>query len=323
MLELKVDTLLKVTLVNLTDNITSRNASHLDAIRSIPWNGFYELTKPRLSLLSVFTASLGFLVHDPLIPDMVLFLALTIGTALSAGGAATLNQWMERREDSLMSRTSSRPIPSRIVSPELALTFGIILCFLGLLTLWNWTNAWATALTFSTLLIYLAAYTPLKKKSPIAIEIGAISGALPPLIGWVVAAGSPTLFGLILFGILFAWQLPHFMAIAWNHRQDYTAGGFKFHKLNDPSGKKLSRKSFLYTLLLTFFVFAPIFTKLNQSNPGYFYLFSSIILSVYFIIPAFQFFICKNRDKFARKLFVVSIIYLPLLLASLVIDRYL
>ena len=309
--------------MNITNNIAARNASHIDASKSISWNGFYELTKPRLSLLSVFTASLGFLVHDPLKSDLVLFLALTIGTAFSAGGAAALNQWMERREDSLMSRTSTRPIPAKLVSPELALIFGITLCVLGLLTLWNWTNAWATVLTFSTLVIYLAIYTPLKKKSPLAIEIGAISGALPPLIGWVVAAGSPTIFGLILFGILFAWQLPHFMAIAWNHRQDYTAGGFKFHKFNDPSGKKLGRKSFLYTLLLTFFVFAPNFAKLNQSNPGYFYLACSIILSIYFLIPSFQFFVCQNRDKFARKLFIVSIIYLPLLLASLVIDRYL
>ena len=309
--------------MNITNNIAARNASHIDASKSISWNGFYELTKPRLSLLSVFTASLGFLVHDPLKSDLVLFLALTIGTAFSAGGAAALNQWMERREDSLMSRTSTRPIPAKLVSPELALIFGITLCVLGLLTLWNWTNAWATVLTFSTLVIYLAIYTPLKKKSPLAIEIGAISGALPPLIGWVVAAGSPTIFGLILFGILFAWQLPHFMAIAWNHRQDYTAGGFKFHKFNDPSGKTLGRKSFLYTLLLTFFVFAPSFAKLNQSNPGYFYLACSIILSIYFLIPSFQFFVCQNRDKFARKLFIVSIIYLPLLLASLVIDRYL
>ena len=309
--------------MNITNNIAVRNASHIDASKSISWNGLYELTKPRLSFLSVFTASLGFLVHDPLKSDLVLFLALTIGTALSAGGAAALNQWMERKEDSLMTRTSTRPIPAKLVSPELALIFGITLCVLGLLTLWNWTNAWATVLTFSTLVIYLVIYTPLKKKSPLAIEIGAISGALPPLIGWVVAAGSPTMFGLILFGILFAWQLPHFMAIAWNHRQDYTAGGFKFHKFNDPSGKKLGRKSFLYTLLLTFFVFAPSFAKLNQSNPGYFYLICSIILSIYFLIPSFQFFVCQNRDKFARKLFIVSIIYLPLLLASLVIDRYL
>ena len=184
-------------------------------------------------------------------------------------------------------------------------------------------KSWAYSLTFSTLFIYLAIYTPLKKRSPLAIEIGAIAGALPPLIGWVVAAGSPTTYGLILFGILFAWQLPHFMAIAWNHRKDYTKGGFKFHQFNDPNGIKMGRKSFLYSIILTGFVFAPYLFELNQPKPGLLYLLSSVLLSLYLLIPALKFLLNSERDKHAKKLFVVTIIYLPLLLASLVIDRYL
>ena len=190
-------------------------------------------------------------------------------------------------------------------------------------TLWLWTNLWATTLTFATLILYLVVYTPLKKKSPIAIEVGAIAGALPPLIGWVVAAGSPTIYGLILFGILFAWQLPHFMAIAWNHRKDYSKGGFRFHLTNDPHGSKMGWKSFLYSLILTAFVFAPVFLELDQPKPGILYLLCSSILSLYLLFPAVKFLQSKDRDKSARKLFVVTIIYLPLLLASLVIDRYL
>jgi len=310
--------------VNLTKNINSRAPSTaFEAGKSVNFNGLYELTKPRLSLLSVFTASLGFLVHDPLIPDLGLFIALTLGTALAAGGAATLNQWIERKEDALMARTATRPLPAKLVTPEVALGFGIMLSTLGLLTLWVWTNPWATLLTFATLFIYLVIYTPLKKKSPIAIEVGAVAGALPPLIGWVVAAGSPTTYGLILFGILFAWQLPHFMAIAWNHRKDYSKGGFRFHNFNDPLGSKMGLKSFLYSIVLTAFVFAPYFVELNQSAPGYLYLACSCLLSLYLLVPALKFLVNEERDKSARKLFIVTIIYLPLLLASLVIDRYL
>ncbi|OUU36894.1 MAG: protoheme IX farnesyltransferase [Verrucomicrobia bacterium TMED56] len=314
-----------VTLVNLTKDIFSKPSpsSILEDAKPFSIRGLYELTKPRLSLLSVFTASLGFLVHDPLKSDFSLFLALTIGTAFAAGGAAALNQWMERKEDALMSRTASRPLPAKLVSPELALCFGAFLCTAGLAILWTWTNPWATLLTFSTLFIYLAIYTPLKKVSPIAIEIGAIAGALPPLIGWVVAAGAPTMYGIILFGILFSWQLPHFMAIAWNHRRDYTKGGFQFHHSNDSSGRKIGLKSFFYSIVLTTFVFAPFFLPLNQSRPQIFYLASATLLSVYLLNASLKFLSKKDRDQNSKKLFFVTIIYLPLLLASLVIDRYL
>ena len=171
-------------------------------------HGMYELTKPRLSLLSVFTASLGYLVREPLQADLAIFISLTIGTALSAGGAAALNQWMERKEDSLMARTASRPLPSGLISPEFALVFGITLSSLGLYILWVGTNPWAAILTLATLIVYLLIYTPFKKISPYAIEIGAVSGALPPLIGWVAAEGAPTTYGWILFGILFTCSSP-------------------------------------------------------------------------------------------------------------------
>ena len=283
----------------------------------------YELTKPRLSLLSVFTASLGYLVREPLQADLAIFISLTIGTALSAGGAAALNQWMERKEDSLMARTASRPLPSGLISPEFALFFGITLSSLGLYILWVGTNPWAAILTLATLIVYLLLYTPFKKISPYAIEIGAVSGALPPLIGWVAAEGAPTTYGWILFGILFTWQLPHFMAIAWNFRTDYSKGGFKLHELGDSDGRAIARKSLVYTILLTIFVFSPYFLKLQQPQPGLFYLASSVILSLYLLFPAIRFLTSNNRDHSAKKLFFVTIIYLPLLFAALVIDRYL
>ncbi|MDG1173854.1 MAG: protoheme IX farnesyltransferase, partial [Opitutales bacterium] len=213
--------------------------------------------------------------------------------------------------------------PSGLISSEFAMVFGIILSSLGLYVLWIGTNPWACILTLSTLIVYLLLYTPLKKISPYAIEIGAVSGALPPLIGWVAAEGAPTTYGWILFGILFTWQLPHFMAIAWNFRSDYSKGGFKLHQLGDSDGKAIAKKSLAYTFLLTVFVFSPYFLTLQQPPPGLFYLASSVVLSLYLFLPAVRFLTSNNRDHSAKKLFFVTIIYLPLLFAALVIDRYL
>ena len=310
--------------MNSYKNITAKSDTPpLQETAGMFVHGLLELTKPRLSLMSVFTASLGFLVHFPLLINFVSFASLTIGTALAAGGAAALNQWMERDEDSLMHRTATRPIPSHLIEPEFALIFGVCLSSVGLAILWLGTNPWACLLTLLTLVVYLLIYTPLKKRSPYATEVGAISGALPPLIGWVAASGGPTLHGWILFGILFTWQIPHFMAIAWNFRQDYQKGGFKLHNLGNPNGFHLARKSFVYSLLLSVFVFSPYFIATNQPTPGLLYLCSACLLTIYLLKHAFKFLISKNRDKSARKLFFVTIIYLPLLFATLVVDRFL
>ena len=172
--------------------------------------------------------------------------------------------------------------------------------------------------------MYICSFIHLKKKkSPYATEVGAISGALPPLIGWVAASGTPSSYGWILFGILFTWQLPHFMAIAWNFRKDYKTGGFKLQDLGNPNGYHLARKSLIYSILLTGFVFSPFFLQTNQPEPGYLYLVSAVLLSLYLLIPSFKFLTHNNRDESAKKLFFVTIIYLPLLLAILVIDRFL
>ena len=309
--------------MNSYKEITAKSeTSPIQESNGISVHGLFELTKPRLSLLSVFTSSLGFLVHYPLNYELSVFLSLTIGTALAAGGAAALNQWMEKDEDSLMERTVNRPIPSHLVESEIALLFGVCLSSIGLTILWIGTNPWACSLTLLTLIVYLLIYTPLKKRSPYATEIGAISGALPPLIGWVAASGEPSTYGWILFGILFTWQLPHFMAIAWNFREDYNKGGFKLQDLGNPNGYHLARKSLVYSLLLTGFVFSPYFIDTSQPTPGLLYFISACILSAYLLLPSFRFLTSTDRNKSARKLFFVTIIYLPLLFAVLVIDRF-
>ena len=154
----------------------------LSSTPGLSLHGMYELTKPRLSLLSVFTASLGYLVREPLQADLSIFISLTLGTALAAGGAAALNQWMEKKEDALMARTASRPLPAGLISSEFAVVFGILLSSIGIYILWSGTNPWSAILTLATLAVYLLLYTPLKKRSPYATEIGAVSGALPPLL---------------------------------------------------------------------------------------------------------------------------------------------
>lgn len=309
--------------MNSYKNITAKTESPpIQQSNGISVHGLLELTKPRLSFLSVFTSSLGFLVHYPLNYEFSVFLSLTIGTALAAGGAAALNQWMEKEEDSLMPRTANRPIPAHLVEPEVALIFGVCLSSIGLTILWIGTNPWACSLTLLTLIVYLLIYTPLKKRSPYATEVGAISGALPPLIGWVAASGEPSMYGWILFGILFTWQLPHFMAIAWNFRKDYEKGGFSLQNLGNPNGYHLARKSLVYTFLLTGFVFSPYFIETSQPTPGLLYFISACILSVYLLIPSTKFLTSSDRDKSAKKLFFVTIIYLPLLFATLVIDRF-
>ncbi len=309
--------------MNSYKEITAKSeTSPIQESNGISVHGLFELTKPRLSLLSVFTSSLGFLVHYPLNYELSVFLSLTIGTALAAGGAAALNQWMEKDEDSLMERTVNRPIPSHLVESEIALLFGVCLSSIGLTILWIGTNPWACSLTLLTLIVYLLIYTPLKKRSPYATEIGAISGALQPLIGWVAASGEPSTYGWILFGILFTWQLPHFMAIAWNFREDYNKGGFKLQDLGNPNGYHLARKSLVYSLLLTGFVFSPYFIDTSQPTPGLLYFISACILSAYLLLPSFRFLTSTDGNKSARKLFFVTIIYLPLLFAVLVIDRF-
>ena len=276
--------------MNSFKNITAKTESppiQTSPVRHYPVHGLLELDQTSdLSLLSVFTASLRVSRALSALTIRILgifFFTLTIGTALAAGGAAALNQWMEKEEDSLMPRTANRPIPAHLVEPEVALIFGVCLSSIGLTMLWIGTNPWACSLTLLTLIVYLLIYTPLKKRSPYATEVGAISGALPPLIGWVAASGEPSMYGWILFGILFTWQLPHFMAIAWNFRKDYEQGGFSLQNLGNPNGYHLARKSLVYTFLLTGFVFSPYFIETSQPAPGLLYFISaciSICLSV-------------------------------------------
>lgn len=281
------------------------------------WMEFVELTKPKLSMMSIITALLGYFAARP--PrDIAVFLSLVVGTTLTAAGSAILNQWWERDEDALMMRTRNRPLPRGTIGMPAALWMGLILSAGGVAVLCLGTQIVVGLLALATMLIYITLYTPLKKVTPLATEIGALPGAIPPLMGWMAAEGSVSALGWIIFGVLFAWQMPHFMAISWIYREDYRRGGFRVLALGKSGAKKISWSALLYTLLLIIITALPIFLALT----GWIYAIGSTLVSAFMGWKAWQFFRAGDKDVTARNLFNASIVHLPLLFVILVIDRW-
>lgn len=278
---------------------------------------YLALTKPRLSLMSIITALLGYFAADP-IKNIPVFLGLAVGTSLAATGAAVLNQWLERVPDGKMQRTSRRPLPMGVIRPTQALVLGLLFSAIGVTVLFMWTNPPTAWLGLATILIYIAVYTPLKQITPLSTEIGALPGAIPPLMGWVAAEGTVTTLGWVLFGILFTWQMPHFMAISWMYRHDYQRGGFRMLVLAENGATKISYSALIYTLLLIAVTFTPVVLSIT----GPIYLAGSVLLSAFMGGRAWQFFIARDKDRPARNLFFASIIHLPMLFVVLVVDRW-
>ncbi len=282
---------------------------------------FYELTKPRLSLLSVFSAMIGFsLAPKAAVPDAAFAYSLLVATAIAfcAGGAAVLNQWMEYPLDQLMERTKKRPIPIGIVKPNEALYFGLFISVLGLSLLYYFCNKLSFGLALLTLFSYLLVYTPMKKVTPLNTLIGAFPGALPPLIGWSCAAGTLSLLAGILFAILFFWQMPHFYALAWLYRKDYQNAGFKMITSIDMNGEMIANRGLFYCVLLIIVSVLPFYFGFVTII----YLSLVILLNFYIGIKAYAFLNSENKNSNAMSLFKASIIYLPLLLILLLLDHY-
>lgn len=278
---------------------------------------YWELTKPRLSLMSVLTATLGYFAAGPTV-DFTVFGALVIGTSLAAFGAGALNMWWERHEDANMRRTAERPTVIGTISPRAAFLTGTLLSVAGVASLAIWGNLAAALLTAATVLLYILVYTPLKKVTPLATEVGAIPGALPPLIGWVAAGAGFSGLGWVLFWFLFAWQIPHFMAICWFCRRDYAEAGFRMLSSVDPSGSRVARKAFIWSLLMVGVGFLPLL------DPAVGWVFGLVATGLAWLVvrPAWAFFRSAERDAKARRLFFGTIIYLPAYLLVLVLDRF-
>ena len=277
---------------------------------------YLELTKPRLSLLSVITAMVGYLVVKA--PwDWSHFIATMIGTSACAGGVAALNQWMERDTDAKMHRTADRPIPAGKVPDGAAFVLGWGLCMSGLALLFSFASALASVFALATIITYLAWYTPAKRWSTWSTEIGAIAGAFPPLIGFAAADGGIQPLGWVLFALLAFWQIPHFMAIAWTYREDYSVVDFPMLPVRDSSGGKVALWSFVNTIALVIVSALPTL----MGDATWIYFGATVILGVWFLFRAAVFLRREGRDQAARKLFFTSIGWLPLQLGALVIDR--
>jgi protoheme IX farnesyltransferase len=238
------------------------------------------------------------------------------GTALVAAGAAVLNQLFERDTDALMPRTRSRALPDGRVMPGDARLFGVVLSLGGLALLAVQRNLIAASLALVTLVTYLAIYTPLKRRTSLATLVGAVPGALPPLIGWSASHGSVTLGGAALFAIVFLWQIPHFMAIAWLYRDDYAKAGFPMLAVIEPSGRRAGRQAVIYAAALAPASLLPAVA--GMSGPAYTIIAGA--LGIVLLGLAIHFATARTNQS-ARWLFLGSITYLPILWIALIVDR--
>lgn len=275
-----------------------------------------DLVKARLTILVLLTTLAGFYAGTEGATDWVLLAHALLGTALVACGAAALNQWWEREHDAKMTRTESRPLPAKELSESTALIAGGLLSIGGLVHLALFVNLLTSLLGAITLLCYVLIYTPLKRVTTLNTAIGAIPGALPPLMGWTAARDSVSREGWALFAILFFWQLPHFLAIAWMYREEYAKAGFVMLPVRDPEGVRTGRQAISHTLGLIPVSVCPALFGVS----GVVYFFGALLLGLAFLWCAIQFSRELTRAR-ARQLFFASILYLPLLFGLMALDK--
>jgi protoheme IX farnesyltransferase len=277
---------------------------------------FMELTKPRLTLLSVLTTLAGFYVGTQGELRFMLLAHTLLGTFMVGGACGALNMYIEREFDAQMRRTSGRPIPTGKVSASEALAFGIALGLLGIVYLALTVNLLTAGLALITLASYIFWYTPMKRRSTLNTVIGAIPGALPPVMGWTAVHGSLGLEALALFGVLFFWQMPHFLALAWMYRKDYERAGYKMLTVADETGRVTSRQILIYTAVLLPVSLVPTIAGVA----GTVYFFGALLLGITFL--AFGVFLARShRNAHAKWLFYYSLLYLPILLLVMALDR--
>lgn len=273
------------------------------------------LTKFRLSALVMVTVAAGYFIAAPGMPQFGTLAATMFGVALVAGGTAALNQLIERDLDRLMDRTRNRPLPSGRVTPRFALGFGTLTIALGGLIVGLWVNWLALALALATSVVYLGIYTPMKTRTTANTLVGAVSGALPPMIGWVAATGEMQLGAFVLAAILFVWQLPHFWAIAWLYRKDYRQGGMKMLSVVDEEGSFVARQIAIWCVALLLTSLLPVFVRMASPWYGL----AAAVLGLGFLGSGIVHARRRTRET-TRGVFFASLIYLPALLAALLID---
>jgi len=277
---------------------------------------YLDLTKPRITMLVTATAAAGFCLGSIGGIDYIRFFHTALGIALLSSGMATLNQYIERDLDRLMRRTETRPLPSGKLQPRQALRFGIALSVIATVYLAAFVNPLSAGLGALTFAAYLFAYTLLKTRTTLSTVVGAFPGAMPPFIGWVAANGQITIEAWILFAILFLWQFPHFLAIAWMYRDDYARAGIMMLPVVEPDGRITGQQIIAYTILLVPVSLMPTLVHLA----GAVYFFGALALGLWFLYYSVR--AARHRTTWqARKLLLASVLYLPVLFALMVLNR--
>ena len=290
--------------------------SSLAVSESRPWVDYVALTKPRVNLLVLVTTTIGFHLGNVGRTDLALLFHTVVGTFLVASGAAAFNQVLERDVDARMRRTMARPLPGGRGSARDAALFATALSIAGILELGFGANWLAATVALITLASYALVYTPLKRVTSLATIIGAVPGALPPVIGWAASRGSVGLEAWVLFAIVFVWQMPHVLAVSWLYREDYARGGIRVLPVEDPNGRSTAFQMVNYAAALVPVSLMPTVVGIA----GRTYLAGAIILSIALLAMTIRF--ARNRTpEGARRLFAASLVYLPVLWVLMLADR--
>jgi protoheme IX farnesyltransferase len=280
-------------------------------------SAFVELTKPRITFLIVLTAAAGFFLGSEGSLDYSLMFHAMFGVAILSSGIATLNQYMERDLDRLMRRTAMRPLPSGKLAPAHAFAFGVALTVAAEIYLAVLVNPLSALIGFAVVVGYLGCYTPLKTRTSLSTVVGAFPGAMPPLLGWAAASNHLGVEAWVLFAILFLWQFPHFLAIAWMYREDYARAGILMLPVVEPEGRMTGQQIVIWTLLLVPVSLFP--AALGTSGEVYFY--GAFILGLMFLASSIIAALSTTRQN-ARRLLLASVLYLPVLFGLMVMNNY-
>lgn len=280
------------------------------------FGAYLELTKPRIAFMLVLTAAAGFYLGGEAEFDWRLFVHSMFGITILAFGVATLNQYLERHTDALMARTAGRPLPSKRLSDKAAFFFGLAQCVVAEVYLLTMVNALTALLGVTVIAGYVLLYTPLKTRTTACTAIGAVPGAMPPLMGWTSATGAIDLGALLVFGILFLWQFPHFLAIAVMYKDDYAKAGIQMLPAVEASGRITARQIVLFTVLLLPISLGPFFVGLS----GRVFLVAAVLLGIWFLRSSIVAAGSRTVED-SRKLMLVSVLYLPLLFLVMVLDK--
>ncbi|MCF7797616.1 MAG: heme o synthase [Candidatus Marinimicrobia bacterium] len=282
------------------------------------FSDYLDLTKPGIMMAILMTTFMGFFIASRGVMDWSRLVWLLVGTALASGSAGALNHYWESDIDANMARTADRPLPAKRLVPILALNFGVLLGLSALTVLVVFINPITAFLGGLTIALYIFIYTPLKRKSTLNTLVGAIPGALPPLAGWMAVQNHLTWEAVSIFLVFFLWQMPHFYAIAWLYRQDYSKGGFIMLPNVDKTGNRLAFEVVFYAAIL---VISSVWMTF-ETHLGWIFLVISTLMSGYFLYTSIRMAIQKNQSA-ARRVMITSFFYLPVLLVALLVDHLL